>query len=301
MRTLTTTIMLCTGGLAQAAFLPGHLYTPGYPGGKSYSRLVAWTPGMEYVNEIRVDDVEAVTGGVFNRAGNIVVIGRYEDHSHVLEIDGEGQVVKSYQMRRSSLALGSYVDYNPVTGNYIVAEAERITLLDGDFNAIASSDDSFRRASGVLFGADGTIYATDQFRSNVRRFTPDLSEELSPILYGSDVAAGMSLRGDGEILLTQFGRGQIDVLDLDTETITPLITELGYREAADVVDLGNGTFAVTGDRNQMSLFSYEGELLAKTRIIDMFSDSLAFYNPIPSPSFFVPMIGLYGSFRRRRR
>lgn len=285
-----------------ATVIGSRAYADGFVAGRIYSSydggFVEWNQSLAVTRTVPIAGLGGASGIVFNGAGNLVMIGYRQGAPRLLEVDGTGQVVRSVELNTGgSLMRGSYVDYDAATGRYVVAEDRRLRLLDAGFNTIATSANVFSRASGVAFGADGKVYATDQNSTTLSVFTAGL-QPLGGTFVGGWVRTGMARTNDGDLLLTAFGGGTIERWKLPSGPLTTVVSGLGYGNLSDVDQLPDGRIVSISASNTLTLYSDAGALLA-TGVFGQFGDGVAYFVPAPG-TLVVAGVVLVASGRRRR-
>ncbi|MBM4108850.1 MAG: hypothetical protein FJ255_08585 [Phycisphaerae bacterium] len=285
-------VMLCGGPAALAQFIPGRLYTP-TDGGV----IIEWDQQLQLRRQFTVPGVETATGAVFNDAGNLVFIGRRAGSTRVMEINSSGTILREYNTGLGSLFRGSYIDFDPASRRYVIADYRRVTVLSANLALVASTPSTFERASGVAFAPGNVILATDQSGGTLRRFNASTLAEMTPITIGGWVRTGIDVTGSGHVLLTAFGDGTVQRLTNGQPPLVTLVGGLGYGNLSDVRDLGNGTFVTSDGRGLLKIYSSSGSLL-RTGVSTTFSDGVAFL--VPSPAGLVVLASGLVAIRRRR-
>jgi len=281
-----------------AGFKRNHIYTPvsQLTGG---GLIVEWDQQLQEIRRIPIN-AEGTTGATFNDRNNLVVITRRADRVRVVEYDASGTAVNEYNTGQGSLLLGSYIDFDPVRKIYAFADGNRVTLLDKDLRFLSSTPSLFRRASGIAFADDGTLYVTDQLDDELFRLDANLVTNLQ-IYAGGFVPTGIDFDAAGKLLVTYFGDGRLDRFDVSTLNAETVVSGLGYGGISDVLSLPSGQLLTTDDRNRLNIFTSSGMLLSQTPGVGRFGDSLAFL-PVPEPSVLAMLaVGLCAGMLHRCR
>lgn len=262
-------------------FTSGHIYTP-VSSLTGNARIVEWDRQLNILREIPIN-AEGTTGATFNDRDNLVVITRRDDRVRVVEYDAAGNAVGEYvDDPGASLLLGSYIDFEPVRKIYAFADDERVTLLDDGLNFISASAAIFERASGVTFAPDGSLYVADQSTNVITHFDSSLSIQRQ-FHSGGSITTGIEVSKTGHLLVTLWGNGRLDRIDLQTLSSETLVSGLGRSGISDVFELPNGNLLTTSERNVLSLFDEDGGLISSRPGVGAFGDGVAFLVPEPSP------------------
>ena len=279
---LLLSVLLSSVVPAPAALVLGgdYLLTP-----RDGGEVVVWDTNLVESSRFTVAGIDSVTGSVCNDRGNLVMIARRNNQVEVVEADLTGAFIRSYATGRFSLLRGSYIDFDPATRRYVFADDDRLTLLDADLGLVASSSPLFDRASGVAFGSDGFIYATDQFESLIHRFTPGLAL-VESIPFSGWINTGIDASPDGSLLVSMFGDGAVDRFDPDTRARQNVVSGLGYGRVSTVLELPDGSILTAG--TSLQLRSAGGSLLHTAAFS---GDSVALWQ-IPEPG--VPALAAAG-------
>ncbi len=292
-----TMAALCVAAMAwsaDAAFVPGHFYTPTDSG-----FVLEWNAQLQQVGQFSVPDLPFNSGAVFNSSGNLVIVGMRAGSTKVVEVDSRGTVLREYATGLSGFLDGAYIDFDAGTNRYVVADNHRITVLDQNLNYITSSVNNFSRASGVAFAPGNIILATDQGVSGLRRFDAMTMTELSPLSIGGAVRTGIDVGGSGDVLTTLFVNGAVQLLAGGNPPAANIVGGLGNGGASDVRWLPDGSFVTIGFRGNLRHFSSAGALIESGPVTD-FSDGVAYFVPSPGASVLLAVFGASTARRRRR-
>lgn len=282
--------------VAPAHQCPGQSFVPGRIYSTTDNGFAEWNQSLQVQRQVTIPGLAGGSGCVFNTAGNLVMIGYYQGGAKLLEVTGNGAVVRSVALATGALLRGSYVDYNAATNQYIVADGNHLRLLNASFGTVDVTADVFQRASGVAFGADGRIYGSDQFAGQLRVF----DTALSPLGLVSNFfeRTGLERANNGDILMTSYDAGRLDRYNPTTNTTTPIVTGLNFGSILDVDQLPDGRLVTINASNTLVLYTEAGSQLA-TGTLGIFGDGVAYY--IPSPSVGALLFVAFGTRANRRR
>lgn len=287
-------VLFCAsaGAALGDGFVAGRIYSS-YDGG-----FVEWDTDLNVTRSVPISGLGGASGIVFNGSGNMVMIAYRQNAPRLLEVNGAGAIIRSIELNTGgSLLRGSYVDFNPAAGRYVVAEERRLRLLDAEFNTVAVTSDVFTRASGVAFAPDGRVYAVDQTNGTLRIFSASLAP-LGTASIGGWVRTGMELANNGDLLLTAFGDGTIQRWRPPAGPLTTLVSGLGYGNLSDVDQLPDGRIVSISASNTLKLYTESGQLLG-TGSFGAFGDGVAYFVPAPGTASALALL-LLATHRRRR-
>lgn len=294
---LAASAVVCVAGVPAGAqsFTPGMLYTT-YDGGFAAMNLQLQVQGY-----VVIPGVETASGCVFNRAGNLVMLARVNDQPSVIEVSAAGQILNSVPTGSSTFLRGSYIDYDPLTNRYVFANDHQITLLDGNLATITSSASNFTRASGVAFGPDGLIYATDQFEGILHRYAANLTE-LAPVTIGGFTRTDIDFATTGNLLLADFSNDNIQQRNQTTGVLTTLVS--GFRFVSALEALPDGTFVGMSSSHYTQRFTATGQLMYVGQFLGpngggVFGDGLAYFVPAPGTAALLGIVSITALRRRR--
>ena len=152
------------------------------------------------------------------------------------------------------------------------------------------------KSSGVGFDSTGRVFATDQFNNFVYQFDTSFLLE-SQISFPSNVANGIDVSSNGDLLIALFGDGAVDRLNPETELRSRIVDALGFGPINDVTELPDGRLLTVG--GPLRLYTDDGQLL-DTSIGALTGDSVAFLIPEPS-TLALTCLALLGLISHRRR
>ena len=276
---LSTIFLVGTGRVAPSdaqSFVPGHIYAP-IDGGS----IVEWDGGLNEVRQFSVNGVSTATGVTFSDHGTLVFIGLRNSTTNVMEVDATGKILNDYDTGRGGLLRGSYIAFDPTQRIYAFANETQVTYLNANLSLIGSTPSIFQRASGVTFGPNGLVYATDQFQTQIRVFDTNRQLQQS-ISFPGSAATGLDFNGANQLYVALFGDGLLRKLDLGTNQQSTIVSGLGFGGISDVEVLPGGNLLATGFRSNLSLYSAQGLLLDSNSGAGTFGDSAALYVPEPS-------------------
>ena len=117
---------LAGAAVGQAQFVPGHFYTP-LDGGQ----VVEWDGSLNEVRRFSIPGFGGASGAAFSGDGYLTFIGRpAQDVARVTQVDANGNVLRqSAEIQGGTLGRGTFLDYDPGTSRFIVADVERVSFL----------------------------------------------------------------------------------------------------------------------------------------------------------------------------
>lgn len=286
--------------LGSELFTANHYYTPMRGG-----TVVEWDSDLKQVGSFTIPNVNGYAGCVFDDSGHLVLIAQRAESFdlQVLKVDAKGTVISKYSAGANSLLMGSYIDYDPVRKIYAFANDHAVTYLDSSLKLLGNAQQVFSRASGVAFGAGGTLYATDQFNSGINEF--DLSfKKITTIPFPSWCATAIDTNPDGSLMVCDFANGSLSHVDPVTGSSTTVLKKLGYGAISDVEVLPDGRFVTITYGGPLMLYSANGQFLGES-IGTTSGDSVAYYhvNVVPSPTAAGGgvILALVAAFRMKKR
>jgi len=271
---------------------PDMILTPGDGG-----VVTAWDSSFNSLGSFTVPGVGSVTGSIVNPDGNLVMIARSEitDTVQIIESDFTGQIINEYDTGAGSLLRGSYIDFDPGSGRYIFADDDKVTVLDQQLSFLGSTPEVMSRASGVAFWDNGNFYASDQSDDIIFHFNASF-ELVSQIPYSSRVSVAMDRDAQGNLVIADFGDGEIDLFNPLNSQRTNIVNGLDWGEVSGLLVLPDGNILTAS--GELKKYSPSGQLLLSGPAV---GDSVAYYT-IPEPgsiSLFVSA-SLFLGLRRRR-
>lgn len=275
-----------------AEFVAGHIYTP------IDGAIVEWDQQFNLIRIFQVEGVNTSSGAVFGPNNELVFLARQGGDVKVLRVDADGQITGEYDTGHSSFLRGSYIDFNPVTQQYAFANDDRITILDADLNFVSHTMGFvFDRASGVAWGENGELYATDQLENTIAGFGSNFIH-TGRVAHGFD--GGMDRVGS-RLWATDITQGEFGWFDLDTGSQGNLVDLSDFGEFSDIYVFADGRILTTGTHNELRMFDAFGTLLYQGGGFGGPGDGVAVFIPSPSGSLCLGALAVLHGRRNRRR
>ncbi|MCB9839005.1 MAG: hypothetical protein H6813_06670 [Phycisphaeraceae bacterium] len=261
---------------------------------------------LEIIRQIPVPNLDGATGSVFNSRGNMVVVGRWigpdgVDTVSVVELNGAGELVNRYDTGDQSLNLTSYIDFDPVRKVYAFANEERITILDNNLHLITHTEPIFERVTGVVFGDDGILYATDNNQQEV--FVFDQAFELERMIrFLSFSSGGIDYSSNGDLLVTDSSRGDLFRMNTATGYLSAIFTGLGSGQLRDVLELPDRSLRTIDALGNVSSWTADGQFIHEAPGLgfDYAADGIAYYIPTPTAMSIIAIGGVFAASRHRQ-
>ncbi|MCC7390120.1 MAG: hypothetical protein IT431_15275 [Phycisphaerales bacterium] len=286
---------LAAGAAGQAQFVPGHFYTP-LDGGQ----VVEWDGSLNEVRRFSIPGFGGAAGATFSGDGYLAFIGRpAQDVARVIQVDADGNVIRqSAEIQGGSMGRGTFLDYDPRSSRFIVADVERVTFLNSELDHLSSTPEIFERASGVAFKNNGEFYAVDQFTKLLSAFDSE-GQLLSQTPISGWNNTGMDIAADGAVYYTSYFDRVVYRFDPNTGETTLAHDQFDGEDVIDLQILPDGRFLVSAQSGPSFLFDEQWNLLAKSEYFNGVGDSTVYF--VPGPGVLLAMLPCGAMACRRKR
>ena len=216
---------------------------------------------------------------------------------HVLEIGGNGQIVRDLDTAIGSLDRAAHLDID-AAGRVYAASTPNLLEVQADFSAFRTMPAAFNRSSGVAMGPDDKVYATDQNLARAVVFNQAREfERFIPL--GGGVMTGADFGPDGGMYFCRWSSGALVRLDVATNAFTTVVS--GRTRISDVEFASDGSYYISWENGGIIEHrSAQHALLETVNTFDA-ADSLVMYVPEPASSAVVLALVLRAVAARPRR
>ncbi len=252
-------------------FRDGHLYAVIEGGIQEYDA------DLNKVASKIFGDISVTEGVAFNSSGNLIfsalrLNADQKRTHHVIEMNSSGMIINDLDLQIFSFARAYHIDIDD-NGNVYVASNDGIIEIASDFGSHRLLSHDFDRASGVVVGPDNKLYVSDQLADDLVIF--DANRNFEDCFYIGNIPVGLEFNGNGKLLASIFGPGELREIDVDSQTTSLILG--GLHNISDISFTSHGDFYVSLERGR-EIWGFRSDLsVFSTAKTGEFSDSIVVY------------------------